>query len=141
MDKLLERIKKEPVLESFLRAYKDGMSALISGVGDEFLDYLITLVAGEDRPFFAVFPTEAEAKQFVDRINEEEIVCEYMPPREKIYYEIKVIDDKVQKDRLSVFQRMINGEVKLIALSLFTLYDFNLNLDFYRDKIIKIKKR
>lgn len=140
MDKLLERIKKEPVLESFLRAYKDGMSALISGVGDEFLDYLITLVAGEDRPFFAVFPTEAEAKQFVDRINEEEIVCEYMPPREKIYYEIKVIDDKVQKDRLSVFQRMINGEVKLIALSLFTLYDFNLNLDFYRDKIIKIKK-
>lgn len=140
MDKLFDRLKKEPAIDKFIEAFNSNNPTEFSGVIREFLGQLLGLLAEESRPFFAVFPTDLEAKKFQEELESLNIKCDYLPAREKVYYDIKVIDDKIMKDRLAVFKDIIDGNVTIITLSLYTLYDFNLSLDFYKKRTLHFKK-
>lgn len=140
MDKLFDRLKKEPAIDKFVRAFDSKEPLELSGVIKGFLGQLLGILAEDSRPFFAVFPTDLEAKKFQEELESFNINCDYLPAREKVYYDIKVIDDKIMKDRLAVFKDIIDEGVKVVTLSLYTLYDYNLSLEFYKNRTLHFKK-
>ncbi|MCI6609813.1 MAG: transcription-repair coupling factor [Ezakiella sp.] len=132
-------LKKDNTVQNFLTAFYNKRPAIISGVNEDFLEELITLIAKGDRSFFAVFKNDLEARKMADLLNQNGIEADYLPQREKVYYDIKVINDSNSMQRLSVFKNILDKKAKIITLSLFTLYDKNLNLDFYKERIINLK--
>ncbi|MDD7762054.1 MAG: transcription-repair coupling factor [Firmicutes bacterium] len=134
---LINKLLEDKLIGELIKSVKENTSGLFSGVDNEMLPLLLSLIKDD---YFIVMPTEKMARDIVKDLNFYNIEADYLPPRDKVYYDIKVIDDENMFNRLEIFHKLITGENKILAMSLYTFLESKLKLDIYKNNSIEFIK-
>ncbi|MCI5675112.1 MAG: transcription-repair coupling factor [Ezakiella sp.] len=134
---LINKLLEDKLIGELIKSVKENTSGLFSGVDNEMLPLLLSLIKDD---YFIVMPTEKMARDIVKDLNFYNIEADYLPPRDKVYYDIKVIDDENMFNRLEIFHKLIIGENKILAMSLYTFLESKLKLDIYKNNSIEFIK-
>lgn len=136
--KILEKLLQDKNIQKLIESIRSNSNGLFCGVTDEILPNLISVL---DHDFyFVIMPTEKKAMDLSKTLEQYNISVDYFPPRDKVYYNLKIINDENMNDRLRVIRELIYEETHFVVMSLSTFLDENIKSSVYKEHIIKFER-
>lgn len=133
--KILDKLLQDKNIQKLIESIRSNSNGLFYGVNEEVFPNLLSLMDVGD--YFIIMPTEKKAMDLAKTLEKYNLSVDYFPPRDKVYYNLKIINDENMNDRLRVIRSLIYDEVRFVTMSLSTFLDENLNAEIYKKHIIK----
>ncbi|MDO5716486.1 MAG: transcription-repair coupling factor [Tissierellia bacterium] len=116
-------------------------SFILSGVPFNGLAQICAAVfSNQENLPILVLPTEKEAKDLEAKFRNMNLTCRYLPPRDKVYYDIKVIDNETMHRRLQIIREVMEGKAPLLTMSLYTLLEPVMDWGVYEGQVIALRR-
>ncbi len=135
--KVLEKLLHDKNIKNLIESIGSNSNGLFCGVSEEVFPNLLYIL--DKKSYFVIMPTEKKAMDLAKTLDIYKLNADYLPPRDKVYYNLKIINDENMNDRLRVIRSLIYDQVDFVVMSLSTFLDENLRADTYKKHIIKFE--
>lgn len=134
---LLKLIKNDNYISNILNS--DSHKISVEGINEEFLSVFIKMLNDVKGSLVLIMPSEKEAKQISNLLNNSNLRSIYIPPRDKVFYDIKILDNSNSKERIDgIYNLVFNNDSIVYTMTLNTATEVTLNKEIVTNNIIEI---
>ena len=98
--KVLEKLLHDKNIKNLIESIGSNSNGLFCGVSEEVFPNLLYIL--DKKSYFVIMPTEKKAMDLAKTLDMYKLNADYLPPRDKVYYNLKIINDENMNDRLRV---------------------------------------